>query len=160
VAGQRPLDVQAWSVLALPSTLSAHPGVLACPNAFHSLTDQGFSGFDFNEDRDGVWFEGTAQMAVADARAADYPASNLLRGEIVEAQQGPLFGNGKGIAASTKDALTTGFAFQYYSRLHVGATAWAFFAAEAYNPYTQQALPFFADSFESGDRSRWSAARP
>ena len=25
----------------------------------------GFKGFDFNDDKDGVWFEGTAQMAVA-----------------------------------------------------------------------------------------------
>src|ERR1044072_9407800 len=160
VAGQLPLDVQALSVLALPTVLSSPPARLACPTAFHALTDQGFSGFDFNEDRDGVWFEGTAQMSVADSRAGDYLASHQLRGELVAAQQGPPFGNGKGIAAATKDALTTGFDFQYYNRLHVGATAWAFFAAEAYNPYTQRALPFFADSFESGDRSRWSASQP
>ncbi len=50
----------------------------------------------------------------------------------------PPFGNGRGIAAASHDHLSTGFDdFEYYRRLHVGATAWNLFAQLGYNPYYQ-----------------------
>ena len=66
---QLPLDVQAWAVLALPEVLSIHPDLLTCPETHHQTSSAGFTGFDFNNDKDGVWFEGTAQMATAYAFA-------------------------------------------------------------------------------------------
>ena len=91
-----------------------------------------------------VWFEGTAQLAVAlsdrDARGDEQLAADL-RGQIKAAQstlgQGQTFG-GKattgGIVAASSP-LDTGFGFGYYPNLHVGATAWYVFAGLQFNPY-------------------------
>jgi len=134
-AGQLPVDTQAWSVLAIPGTLARHPGLLACAERNHRTTDQGFTGFDFNEDRDGVWFEGTAHMAVAYALAGREADAETLRAVLRRAQATPPFGDGKGIAAATHDGLTSGFDFLFFRRLHVGATAWNVFAQLRFNPF-------------------------
>lgn len=139
-AGMLPVDVQAWSVLALPGVLAAHPQVLGCAETNHLNTHDSFTGFDFNEDRDGVWFEGTAQMATAYARAGA-GAPETYRQELRRAQTTDPFGDGYGIAATAHDGLTTGFLtaggdpFKYFRRLHAGATAWNVFAQLSLNPY-------------------------
>jgi len=139
--GQLPLDVQAWSVLSLPATLVLHPGVLACAEANHLNTSDGFTGFDFNEDKDGVWFEGTAQMAVAYALAGREADAETYRQELRNAQQTAIDADEEGIVASSHDALTTGFEtprgdpFKYFRRLHTGATSWNVFAQLGINPY-------------------------
>ncbi|MGC4098694.1 MAG: hypothetical protein QM706_16395 [Nitrospira sp.] len=70
--GQLPLDVQAWSLLAqIPFALQNTALVHACLERNHRTTQDGFSGFDFNNDRDGVWFEGTGQVAVVYRYAND-----------------------------------------------------------------------------------------
>jgi hypothetical protein len=63
-------------------------------------------------------------------------------------QQAIPFANGQGVPASIAEVLSTGFdtaggdPFKYYSRLHVGATAWAaVFAQLGFNPYTQTYAP-------------------
>jgi len=97
-------------------------------------------GFDFNDDRDGVWWEGTAQAALVyrwlgrDAKADRLLAAITRR-----------FSTG-GLLWATDDArITTGLALSpssttddfYYFRLpHLGATAWAALAAEGWNPFT------------------------
>lgn len=134
-AGQLPVDVQAWSGLADPSVRTLHPGVLLCGEQKHALTDQGFAGFDFNDDRDGVWFEGSAQMAVAYERMGQpSPASNL-RAMLAQAQATPPWGDGFGLAATSREGLTSGFGFSYFRRLHIGATAWNVFAQLSWNPF-------------------------
>ncbi|HEX8844137.1 MAG TPA: DUF4214 domain-containing protein [Pyrinomonadaceae bacterium] len=141
IVDQLPLDVQAWSVLALPDTLTLHSQVLECAEQNHRNTSDGFSGFDFNEDRDGVWFEGTAQMATAYAFAAQQASMAALRQELSRAQATAPFGNGGGVAAASHDGLTTGFNFKYFRRLHIGATAWNVFAQLGYNPFYQTTAP-------------------
>lgn len=137
--GQLPVDVQAWSVLALPQ---AHErGVLACAETHHRTTDRGFSGMDFNDDRDGVWFEGTGQMAAAYAVAGRDAAAGPLRRELRRAQASDLFGPNGGLVAASRDGLTTGFGFRYYRRGHVGATSWNVFAQLGFNPYYEPAGP-------------------
>jgi hypothetical protein len=141
VADQVPLDVQAWSILSLPGELSIHPEIFVSAEANHRTTDAGFSGFDFNNDKDGVWFEGTAQMAVAYSVAGFTSEADALRATLRQAQSTPPFGDGEGIAASSRDGLTTGFEsapmepFKYFRRLHIGATAWNVFAQLGVNPY-------------------------
>ena len=160
-AGQLPLDVQAWAALAMPDALTLHPDLLACPENFHSKVDGGFSGFDFNEDRDGVWFEGTAQMATAYARANVPSSASLYRSELERAQSTPPYGDGLGIAAATIDGLTSGFGFEYFRRFHISVAAWNVFAQLGVNPYYYRPwLPIFADGFESGDSSAWSTKAP
>jgi hypothetical protein len=132
---QLPLDVQAWAALALPDALSLHPQLLECAEMKHQTAHDGFSGFDFNTDKDGVWFEGTAQMAAAYAWANRLAQAASFRQELNRAQSTPPFGDGFGIAASCHDALTTGFGFKLFRRLHAGATAWLVFADLGFNPY-------------------------
>lgn len=159
-AGMLPLDVQAWAVLALPGVLTTHPNLLTCPETFHSLTDGGFTGFDFNEDQDGVWFEGTAQMAAAYARTGALAPASLYRSELAQAQATPPYGDGFGIAAATIDGLTSGFGFEYFRRFHISVAAWNVFAQLGANPYYYQPPLAFADGFESGNTSNWSGAAP
>jgi hypothetical protein len=134
---QLPLDVQAWGVLALPNALTLHPQVFECAESNHRAIQDGFNGFDFNNDKDGVWFEGTGQMAVAYGWANQSTAAASLVEELNRAQSTPPFGDGSGIAAASHDAVSTGFDFKLFRRLHVGATAWRVFAQLGFNPYYQ-----------------------
>jgi hypothetical protein len=97
-------------------------------------------GFDFNDDRDGVWWEGTAQAAlvyraVGDGAKADRLLKALNR----------RFSPGGLLWATDAARITTGLALSprstfddfYYFRLpHLGATAWAALAARGWNPFT------------------------
>lgn len=138
---QLPSDTQSWTVLATPSVFALHPGLLGCAEANHRTQDQGLSGFDFNEDRDGVWFEGTAHLAVAYASAGQEAVAEELRAELRRAQATPPFGDEQGIAAASRDGLTTGFGFFFFRRLHVGATAWNVFAQRRFNPFVALPIP-------------------
>ena len=133
-AGQLPLDVQAWSVLALEGILDQHPLLFACPEREHAVFHHGFAGFDFNEDRDGVWFEGTGHMALAYGWVRRSQAGFYQR-ELRRAQGTDPFGDGRGLSAACHDGLSTGFNFKYFRRLHVGATAWNVFAQLRFNPF-------------------------
>jgi hypothetical protein len=132
---QLPLDAQAWSVLSLRDTPGLHAKALQCAENNHRANSEGFSGFDFNNDKDGVWFEGTGQMAVAYAVMGQPAQAERLRQELRRAQQTAPFGDRYGLAAATRDGLSTGFGFMYFRRLHVGATAWNVFAQLQVNPY-------------------------
>jgi hypothetical protein len=144
-AGQLPLDVQAWAVLARPEVLASHPELLAGIDTFFRTTEGVVTGYDFNEDRDGVWSEGTAQVATAfafaglPARAADLRAQL----DLIRATATAPGADGLGLPAALHDGLTTGFQtprgdpFLYHNRLHTGATAWGVFAQLGFNPYYQ-----------------------
>ena len=135
-----PADVQSWSILALPAGV-ANPLAIACLELNHLNTSDGITGMDFNNDRDGVWPEGSGQAAVAAARAGRSDLAELLRAQLRFAQQTAPFGDGFGIVAASHDALSTGFLtaagdpFKYFRRLHVGAVAWNVFAQLDVNPY-------------------------
>lgn len=96
-------------------------------------------GFDFNDDRDGLWVEGTAQAALASRIAGrDARARDLLA--LVERQRAP----GGLLFATRQPRITTGLAigpdsvsddFYYYRWPHLGATAWAVLAAKGFNPF-------------------------
>jgi len=97
-------------------------------------------GFDFNDDRDGVWWEGTAQAAlVYRALGDDAKADRLLKAIARRFSPGGL------LWATDAARITTGLALSpssttddfYYFRLpHLGATAWAAIAAQGWNPFT------------------------
>jgi hypothetical protein len=141
VPDQLPLDVQPWGVLATQDVLALHPQVLRCPEQNHMTVSDGFNGFDFNNDKDGVWFEGTAQMAVAYALTGQRAKAESLRAELLRAQQTQPFGDGLGLVAASHDGLTTGFKleedipFLYFRRRHIGANSWNVFAQLGLNPY-------------------------
>jgi hypothetical protein len=95
----------------------------------------GFKGFDFNNDKDGVWFEGTAHMVVAYQSLGEETKANLYLNELERAQKEAQNTNEKGLVAASHDGVTTGFEWLYNARLHIGATAWFIFGELGYNPY-------------------------
>lgn len=127
-----PIDCQTWSILALqhldPSVLRALDFVETRLRVRH--------GFDFNEDCDGVWLEGTAQMASALYQAGRREkADELVRWlQVVRMPSG-------GIAATDRDRVTTGFNLSdgnpwlYFRRPHIGATSWLLLAERRVNPF-------------------------
>ncbi|MFF3333866.1 Tat pathway signal sequence domain protein [Streptomyces sp. NPDC002888] len=96
-------------------------------------------------DRGGVWFEGTAHLALAlrDRRApGDEARARRLLASVERAQD--LLGGGQTIGGrpvaersgvvSASSPLDTGFGFGYYPYRHTGATAWYLLAAARANP--------------------------
>jgi hypothetical protein len=163
-AGQLPLDVQAWSVLALPDALGTHPQALGCVEANHRNQHDGFDGFDFNDDRDGVWFEGTAQVATAYAFASRGSDADAFRQTLRQAQQAAPPDAAGGVIAAGHDGVSTGFRdsfgtpISYFRRVHVGATSWNAFAQLGFNPYYQTVasagvVQFAAESLSAGEGS-------
>lgn len=146
-----PLDVQAWGVLALSDALTLHPQLLNCAEQNHRNMHDGFSGFDFNEDRDGVWFEGTGHMSAAYAFAGHPSQPESLRQELIKAQIAS-FGDTRGIAAASHDGVSTGFGFKLFRRLHVGATAWNVFGQLGFNPYYQSKALRITDVVRTGKK--------
>lgn len=144
-AGQLPLDVQAWSILANSEIPGVHPQLFAGIDTNFATPEAGLSGFDFNDDKDGIWPEGTGQMAVAYSGIDDSRAVSL-RSVLRQIQStAPTEARGS-LRAALHDGLSTGFQtsdgaqFRYFDRSHVGATAWNVFAQLAINPY--YLLPF------------------
>jgi hypothetical protein len=134
------LDAELWPLLLAGAPVEWN-GALAYAERTHAARP----GFDFNDDRDGVWWEGTAQAALV-YRALGRPekADRLLKAI------GRRFSAG-GLLWATDDArITTGLALSpssttddfYYFRLpHLGATAWAALAALGWNPFTGTRIP-------------------
>lgn len=129
-----PLDVQTWSVLAFGRGINRAVCCVDYVLENHALE----GGADFNRDRDGVWYEGTAQLALAllqAGRVEEY--EKYLR--CLEASQ---LESGA-IPAASRDWVSTGFKVNveghpdwvYYHRGHVGATAWYVLARLRVNPF-------------------------
>ncbi|MFJ7334247.1 Tat pathway signal sequence domain protein [Streptomyces sp. NPDC101116] len=96
-------------------------------------------------DRNGVWFEGTAHLALAlrdRGRPGDEARARRLLASIERAQD--LLGDGQTVGGrplpgrsgvvSASSPLDTGFGFGYYPYRHTGATAWYLMAAARFNP--------------------------
>lgn len=127
-----PLDIQAWAVLALREDGELYWGALEYAETHHRVGD----GFDFNEDHDGIWYEGTAQMAAAYLETGQRAKwQNLV--SFLRSTQSP----SGGLAASDTDGLTTGFylpdgqPWLYFLRVHVGATSWLVLSGNGVNPF-------------------------
>lgn len=143
-----PLDIQAWAVLALgeESALSSadQQRALQYVDDHMYLARRGYAysrrACDANgegcRDREGVWYEGTSQMAVAYRHVGNTARAREITA-LVEVAQQP---SGAVPAADQQEGLLTGFArgdqlLRYFRRSHVGATAWLVFAETGVNPY-------------------------
>ncbi len=143
-ADELPLDVNTWGVLSMGEVNKYGRG-LTYARWNHQTRDNTtgvvFQGFDFNDDLDGVWFEGTAQMVTALQVQGLTGEANSFLSQVRLAQSSAPHANGLGIVAASQDGLSTGFnlptggPWNYYNRLHVGATSWFIFAELGYNPY-------------------------
>ncbi|HKP22824.1 MAG TPA: hypothetical protein VJV39_03090 [Dongiaceae bacterium] len=129
------LDAQLWPLLLTdaPKTWGA---TLRHVEEHYAVS----GGVDFNDDRDGIWWEGTAQAALAYRAVGREEEADRLLSALADQ-----FAPGGFIWATSKVRLTTGLAlspastiddFYYYRLPHLAPTAWAALAATGWNPFT------------------------
>jgi len=134
------LDAQIWPLLALPDAAKYGD---ALTTAQSKLRDG--DGFAYSEAKEGLWTEGTAQVAlylILSGRKAE-AESFMAAVDAMRAADGSYF------AASTHE-LPTGFMLetdptqprQYFHIAHLAAVSWAAIADRHYNPFTRtETLP-------------------
>ena len=142
-----PLDIQAWYSMAYKDSTSYYSNCInwVNPNCYLSnynspYYSQSLNGFDFDTDKDGIWFEGTAQAAIAFTMKNNSNFANSLISNIEYVQthhNNPHYYNynNKGIVAADHNNTSTGFNWNYHNRLHIGATSWYVLAKLKGNPY-------------------------
>jgi hypothetical protein len=130
-------DANLWPLLA-PGAAPEWAPALDWVLAHQGVPASDPAGIDFNDDRDGIWLEGTAYVALL-ARLSGRPKLADRMMTTIAQQTAP-----DGLVwATTVPRLTTGFStglttqpdFFYYRRRHIGATAWATLAAQGANPF-------------------------
>lgn len=143
--GVKPLDVNTWGMMALVDEYDSIRWI----EKNCQVNCCGFKGFDFNDDKDGIWFEGTAQMSIVYQIQNKTKQSDTYIKELRRAQTSANNNNGMGIVAVCHDDVSTGFGWSYPNALHIGATSWYIFAERKHNPYwgtnTSDPVPLVAE---------------
>lgn len=130
------LDAQIWPLLAMRDAPVDWRRALAFVDAAHGVD----GGYGFNRAPDGLWTEGTAQVAAVLVHRGLSKRAAALWTVLAQQQteEGWLF-------ATPKPRIATGLAigpasttsdFFYYHLPHLGATAWAAIAARGVDPFT------------------------
>jgi hypothetical protein len=138
-----PLDVQTWSVLRTRQPMNYSKALDWALENCHEAGHR--DAFDFNcKDGDGVWWEGTAQLAAALRWLKRDREAMPILARLREAQLRDRTAAGA-LPAASRCGLTTGFDMSFRSGRtipwlypnwpHIGATAWFIFAALRINPY-------------------------
>ncbi|MDR3444759.1 MULTISPECIES: hypothetical protein [unclassified Dyella] len=133
------LDAQVWPLLAF----NPHPvewnQVWSWVESQHRSGD----GYGYRRHPDGVWTEGTAQVATALLASGKPVPDTLWRLLLAQRSAGGM------LYATPQARIATDFAigptstyadFFYYHQPHLGATAWTALAAKGWNPLTGQAI--------------------
>jgi len=129
------LDAQVWPLTALPGAAKKFASVITTAEQRMGVD----GGFSYGEDRDGVWTEGTGQMALLlELLGRGEKAKSLIA--VIESQRSP---DGGFYAASVR-GLPTGFMLDtdpakprlYFRLPHLGAASWAALAERGFNPFT------------------------
>lgn len=129
------LDAQVWPLTALPGAAKKFASAMATAEQRMSVDE----GFSYGEDRDGVWTEGTGQMALLQKLLGRTGKARSLIA-VIESQRAP----DGGFYATSVRALPTGFMLDadptkprlYFRLPHLGAAAWAAIAERGFNPFT------------------------
>jgi hypothetical protein len=168
-----PLDTNTWAILALLDDTDVAD--LWDSEKVVSFIDQHFrvgDGMDFNEDCDGIWYEGTGEYAVvADllGKPNEYTRTLTCMNNAA--------GNDGSITAADRDGVTTGFdvtiasnetetglksiPWLYNKRGALGSTCWLAFAQLQINPYTGKSTnsPITGNVALSNNQAKvWSSA--
>ncbi|MGA9770633.1 MAG: hypothetical protein WBV94_16455 [Blastocatellia bacterium] len=138
------LKDQALALLAFPDALSVFPDTVGCAKSHFQTNRDSFIGFDFNDDRDAIWFQGTAMMALAYKKLGQPAKAEIYLEQLRTAQASTPNSNGKGIVEVSHDGASTGFSdpmtgqnILLYRRLHIGTTAIYALAEMGINLYPQ-----------------------
>ncbi|MDR0851506.1 MAG: hypothetical protein LBN36_03320 [Clostridiales Family XIII bacterium] len=135
-----PLDVNTWALLALGDEFARTEGkkimTFVEENMSSALKDGAPGGYSFQSGTGGIWYEGTAQVALAYKAIGDETKYQ----EILTFLNESALSDGS-IYATDTDGLSTGFSvtgtnipWEYTKRIHAGATAWLAFAQLGVNP--------------------------
>ncbi len=129
------IDAQVWPLLAF----NPHPAEWDQVWPWIESQHRSGEGYGYRRQPDGMWTEGTAQVATALLASGKAVPDTLWR--LLLAQRGP----GGMLYATPQSRIATDFAigptstyadFFYYHQPHLGATAWAALAAKGWNPFT------------------------
>jgi hypothetical protein len=131
------LDAQVWPLLAIPRAATRYGDVLVAMDK--RLRDG--DGYAYSEAREGLWTEGTAQVALFMELSGRKAQAEKLQ----QALDTMRTSDGSYYAASTK-ALPTGFMLQtdptqprqYFHIAHLAALSWTAIASRRYNPFTRK----------------------
>lgn len=133
------IDAQAWPLLAFDPHPADWDQVWSWIESQHRSGD----GYGYRRQPDGVWTEGTAQVATT-LQASGKPVPDALW-QLLAAQRS----TGGMLYATPQPRIATDFAigptstyadFFYYHQPHLGATAWAALAAKGWNPFVGRAI--------------------
>ena len=150
---QVPAHIQALYILAFNDSTSQYSTGIewAWQNCYLSnFNSPNYSqllyGYDYNKDKDGIWFEGSSQAALANKMIGNnvFADSILLNIEYVQNHHiDTMFYNcnNKGIVSADHNHTTTGFDWEYHNRLSLGATCWYIIAKLGLNPYYYYCMP-------------------
>ena len=145
----KPLDTHTWAILTLYGDKEVEH--LWDPEMVYSFIQQTFKtgeGVDYNQDKDGIWNEGTAQLALAALRLGKTSEYSRLMNylESVAEPDGS-------IHAASRNGLSTGFEsliatenglvsipWTYDHRKSLASTVWVALAQLKINPYTGEEL--------------------
>ena len=135
-----PADVNTWGLMALGEVATHGIGIdwvqINCQVSEPCFQGQLATGIDFNDDQNGIWWEGTAHTVIAKRIKGEVIEANLLLENLRKAQRFAPNTNGKGIVAICHDGVTIGIeGFLLFNRLHIAATAWYVLAEQEHNPY-------------------------
>jgi hypothetical protein len=133
-----PLDVNAWGIAALGASgphayANSLDYALLCHRSIQSIMHGNqritIDGFDFNSDKDDIWFEGQSEMALAFKLLGREAEADHFIGEIIKIQQAD---GGTGVRYSLKGSYN-----DYWTMADtksVSASAWLIFAIYGFNP--------------------------
>ncbi len=93
-----PADVNTWGLLALGDPAKYGRGIKWVEDNC-LVDDSGFHGFDFNNDRDGIWWEATAHMVLAYALMGDSAKASFYLRVLQRVQPEAPGTNGRGLVA-------------------------------------------------------------
>jgi hypothetical protein len=135
-----PEDVNTWGFMVLGEVDKYGAGVDWVQNNCQ-VSEPCFRGklataIDFNDDRDGIWWEGAAHTVIGKRIRGENKEADFFLKNLRQVQRLAPNANGKGIVASCHDGVRTGIeGFSLFNRLHVGATAWYALGELRYNPF-------------------------
>jgi hypothetical protein len=132
------MDTNPLATLGMVDGLNTakYTSMLNWSKAFTETLADGFIGFDFDTNKDGIWFEGTSQMVLAYKTLTNIPQANLyLNGNLSSKglRNVQAVYNSSGIPAASHHYVTTPW-YYLFKNPHIAATCWYIFAERSYNP--------------------------
>ena len=133
---QSGLDAQIWPLIAIADAPQQWLQALTFVERAHGFAQ----GYGFKQDPDGIWTEGTAQVAAVASLRGLAPLAQPLWPLLLAQQAGDGW-----LYATPQAQVSTGLSvgpdsthddFLYFHLPHLGATAWAAIAATGVNPFT------------------------